>query len=119
VPEVRSDERGELFELIKLGAGGQVFFSITKPGIIRGNHYHTRKIERFCVIKGTAVIRLRRIGTREIKEYPVAPRVPQFVDIPIFHAHQIENTGNTDLFTLFWCNELFDQKDSDTYFEEV
>ena len=118
-PKINSDQRGDLFEILKLADGGQVFFSTTKPGIIRGNHYHTRKMERFCVIQGLACIRLRRIGTKEIIEYKLDAKKPMFVEIPIFHTHHIENTGESDLYTLFWCNELFDPADPDTYPEEV
>ena len=49
-----TDERGSFVETIKLNSGGQVSFSTTKPGITRGNHFHTRKAERFAVIKGKA-----------------------------------------------------------------
>ncbi|MEA3493429.1 MAG: NAD-dependent epimerase/dehydratase family protein [Candidatus Margulisiibacteriota bacterium] len=118
-PQVHSDQRGELFEILKLAQGGQVFFSKTKPGHIRGNHYHIRKAEKFCVIEGDAVIRMRRVGTKEIKEFKIKSGRPAFVDIPIFHTHHIENVGKNDLYTLFWCNELYDPNDKDTYPEEV
>ncbi|MFH1581647.1 MAG: hypothetical protein ABIC39_06180 [Pseudomonadota bacterium] len=118
-PEVKADKRGELFELIKSTQSGQIFFSTSRPGVIRGDHYHTRKIERFCVLKGNASIRLRRVGTEEIKEYKISGVKPAFVEIPAFHAHHIENTGNDDLFTLFWCNELYNPANPDTYPEEV
>ena len=54
------DDRGTFVETVKLHSGGQISFSITKPGITRGNHFHTRKAERFAVIKGKAIIELRR-----------------------------------------------------------
>ncbi len=118
-PEVHSDQRGWLAEVIKSHTSGQTFFSVTKPGITRGNHYHTRKIERFCVVQGEAVIRLRKIDTPEVVEYHVSGDAPGFVDMPIFHTHNITNTGATDLLTLFWTNELFDPVDPDTFFQEV
>ena len=79
----------------------------------------TKKIERFCVLKGKALIRLRRIGAKEIKEFEIDSNKPTFMEIPIFHTHNIENKGQDDLLTLFWCNELFDPADPDTFFEEV
>ena len=63
---MNTDDRGTFVETIKTGLGGQVSFSTTKPGITRGNHFHTRKIERFAVIKGKARIQLRRIGTDKV-----------------------------------------------------
>jgi UDP-2-acetamido-2,6-beta-L-arabino-hexul-4-ose reductase len=118
-PVIHSDARGSLFEIIRLTQGGQIFFSITKPGQTRGNHYHTKKIERFCVLQGQGVIRLRKLGTNDIIEYLISREQPSFVEIPVFHAHNIENTGHDDLLTLFWSNELFDPEDSDTFVEKV
>ena len=47
VPTLHSDERGWLFELIKQPSFGQIFVSIPKPGVVRGNHYHHSKVEKF------------------------------------------------------------------------
>ncbi|MEZ6058296.1 MAG: NAD-dependent epimerase/dehydratase family protein [Planctomycetaceae bacterium] len=116
---VRSDERGSLFEVIKLANAGQVFFSTTKPGVIRGNHFHRRKVEWFCVVKGEAVIRLRRIGGDAVQEFRVSGDQPEFISIPVFHTHHIENVGESELLTMFWCNEIFDAADADTWFEKV
>ena len=118
-PTVHADERGRLFEIIKLANGGQVFFSTTKPGVIRGNHYHTRKIEWFCVLQGEARIRLREINSQEIHEFEVCGDRPQFVSIPALYTHHIENTGSEDLLTMFWCNEIFDASNPDTIYEKV
>ncbi len=62
-----TDERGSFVETVKLNSGGQVSFSTTKPGITRGNHFHTRKAERFAVIKGKARIQLER--SERIRSY--------------------------------------------------
>jgi UDP-2-acetamido-2,6-beta-L-arabino-hexul-4-ose reductase len=118
-PQVHSDNRGELFEIIRLAGGGQVFFSTTKPGVIRGNHFHTRKIEWFCVLKGEAAIRLRRVGEQTVHEFRVSGSAPQFISIPALHTHQIENVGDEELLTMFWCNEIFVPEDADTYYEQV
>ena len=113
------DTRGFLFEIVKEDTGGQIFFSNTCPGVIRGNHFHTRKIERFCVVHGDAVIRLRKIGDEEIREFVVTGDNPVAIDIPIYHTHNIENIGKSDLLTLFWSNEIYNPESPDTYFEEI
>jgi UDP-2-acetamido-2,6-beta-L-arabino-hexul-4-ose reductase len=118
-PQVHTDERGSLFEIIRTMGGGQVFFSTTKPGVIRGEHFHTRKVEWFCVVQGEAIIRIRRIGTRDVEEFRVSGKSPQFISIPAFHTHHIENCGAEELMTMFWCSELFEKADPDTYFEKV
>jgi UDP-2-acetamido-2,6-beta-L-arabino-hexul-4-ose reductase len=114
-----SDERGSFVETMRLGLGGQVSFSTTLPGITRGNHFHTRKIERFVVIKGKARIQLRRIGTDHVIEYQLDGNEPSFVDMPVWYTHNITNVGDEELFTLFWINEFFDPDDPDTYYENV
>jgi len=113
------DERGNFVEIIKLETGGQVSFSTTKPAITRGNHFHTRKIERFSVIKGKALIQLRKIGTNEVFDYYLSGEEPAYVDMPIWYTHNIKNIGEEELYTMFWINEFYDSNDPDTYFEKV
>lgn len=114
-----ADPRGIFVETIKLGVGGQVSFSTTVPGITRGNHFHTRKIERFTVIKGSARIQLRKIGTTEILNFDLDGSEPAYVDMPIWYTHNITNTGNDELYTQFWINEWYNPEDGDTFFEKV
>lgn len=117
--KLNTDERGSFVETVKLNSGGQVSFSTTVPGITRGNHFHTRKAERFAVIKGKARIELRRIGTNKIYSFELDGKEPSFVDMPVWYTHNITNIGEEELYTIFWINEHFDANDPDTYFEKV
>ena len=114
-----ADSRGIFVETIKLGIGGQISFSTTIPGITRGNHYHTRKIERFTVIKGKARIQLRKIGTDEVLNFYLDGNEPSYVDMPIWFTHNITNIGSEELYTQFWINEWYDPEDGDTFFEQA
>ena len=114
-----TDSRGSFVEVIRLGIGGQVSFSTTVPGITRGNHFHTRKIERFAVIKGKALIQLRKIGTNEVLDFYLDGNEPAYVDMPIWYTHNIKNIGDEVLYTNFWINEAYNEEDADTYFENV
>ena len=114
-----TDLRGSFVEVIRLNVGGQVSFSTTIPGVTRGNHFHTRKIERFAVIKGKALIQLRQIGTDEVIDFELTGENPAYVDMPIWYTHNIKNIGNEELYTNFWINEFYDPQDPDTYFENV
>lgn len=114
-----TDPRGAFVEVIRLGIGGQCSFSTTVPGITRGNHYHTRKIERFAVIKGKALIQLRKINTDEVLNFCLDGAEPAYVDMPIWYTHNIKNIGEEDLYTIFWIDEPFNPEDADTYFETV
>jgi UDP-2-acetamido-2,6-beta-L-arabino-hexul-4-ose reductase len=113
------DNRGSFVEVLKSNSRGQFSFSTTKPGITRGNHFHTRKVERFAVIKGKARIDIRRIGKVEVQSFELDGSNPSFVDMPIWYTHNITNIGNEDLYTLFWISEFYDPDDSDTYYEVV
>lgn len=114
-----SDQRGDYVEVARAMSTGQSAFSTTKPGITRGNHFHTRKVERFAVIKGRASIKLRRYGKPEITEHILDGEQPAYVDMPVWYTHNITNIGDGELLTLFWINEFYDPADPDTYFEEV
>jgi UDP-2-acetamido-2,6-beta-L-arabino-hexul-4-ose reductase len=113
------DARGIFVEVIRLGTGGQVSFSTTAPGVTRGNHFHTRKIERFAVIRGKARIQLRQIGAEEVLDFYLDGDEPAYVDMPIWYTHNIKNIGQDELYTIFWINEFYDPDDADTYLSEV
>lgn len=117
--DLKTDDRGWLFELVKSESSGQIFVSKTKPGITRGNHYHDTKVEKFCVIKGRGLIKFRHVLGDEIIEYPVDDQEIKVVDIPPGLTHSIENTGEEEMITLFWANEIFDPGNPDTFFVEV
>lgn len=117
--DLKTDDRGWLFELVKSPKSGQIFVSRTKPGITRGNHYHDTKVEKFCVVQGEGIIRFRHLLGGEVIEYRVNDRQIQVVDIPPGYTHSIENTGAQDMITLFWANEIFDPGRPDTYFLKV
>ena len=114
-----TDDRGAFVEIMRAGSSGQTSYSTTVPGITRGNHYHTRKIERFAVISGKALIQIRKINSDQVFEYILDGAEPAYVDMPIWYTHNIKNIGNTELITLFWINEPYNPEDADTYFINV
>ena len=115
----KEDNRGYLAEVIKSPHFGQIFISKTYSNITRGNHWHTSKTEKFIVIQGKALIKLRKIDEDKFIEYVVDGDNLQVLDIPPGYTHSIENIGEDELITLFWSNEIFNPKKTDTYFLEV
>jgi len=113
--EQKCDARGALAEFIKSPHVGQIFISRTRPGITRGNHYHHTKAEKFMVIEGEAIIRLRHIRGGAVVEYRVRGEDFRVVDIPPGYTHSIENVGQGELITLFWSSEVLDPQRLDTY----
>lgn len=113
------DQRGSFTEFIKTPDRGQVSVNISKPGIIKGNHWHHSKNEKFLVVSGKGVIRFRKIDSDEVLEYFVSGDKMEVVDIPTGYIHNIENLGNLDMVTIMWVNEPFDSEKPDTYYLEV
>jgi UDP-2-acetamido-2,6-beta-L-arabino-hexul-4-ose reductase len=117
--EKKIDKRGELVEVFKFPEIGQVFYIITKPGVTRGNHYHKRKIEKFCVIEGFAELVIKNKNSGEIKKINLSGDSPTVVSIPPNHIHNIKNIGEIDMFLLVWVNEIFNPSEPDTYAENI
>jgi UDP-2-acetamido-2,6-beta-L-arabino-hexul-4-ose reductase len=117
--EIKADARGSLAEFIKSPHFGQVFLSRTRPGVTRGNHYHHSKTEKFLVLAGTGVIRMRPIEGDAVAEYRVCGEDYRVVDIPPGHTHSITNVGGDELVTLFWASEIFNPDRPDTYYLDV
>ncbi len=114
-----SDERGFFSEIVRAKTQGQFSYSITNSGFTRGNHFHTRKIERFSVIEGSALIELRKIGDNKIYSFVLSGESPSFVDMPVWYTHNIKNISDNPLTTLFWINEPYNEEDPDTFYENV
>ena len=87
------DERGSVTEIIRTLDRGQFSVNISKPGIMKGNHWHHSKNEKFVVVSGKAVIHLRRIDSDRIIEYHVSGDKIEAVDIPPGYTHNIINEG--------------------------
>ena len=117
--EVRRDPRGSLAEFLKTEHAGQIFVSRTRPGVTRGNHYHHTKTEKFLVVEGDGLIRMRQIDSDRVIEYPVAGSGYQVIDIPPGFTHSITNVGAGEMVTLFWSSEIFDPNRPDTYYASV
>lgn len=113
------DQRGSFTEFIKTPERGQVSVNISKPGIKKGNHWHKTKNEKFLVVSGKGVIRLRKIDSDIIIEHYVSGDQLEVVDIPVGYTHSIENLGDSDMVTIIWVNECFDQENPDTYYLEI
>ncbi|MEM0991292.1 MAG: NAD-dependent epimerase/dehydratase family protein [Pseudomonadota bacterium] len=114
-----TDPRGTLFEAVKGGSAGQVFASWSEPGVTRGEHFHLHKVERFLVLQGQATIRIRKVLTGAVWEYPVTGDSPQVVDMPTLHTHSLENTGDAPMLAVFWTHDIFDPGNPDTYADPV
>lgn len=117
--KMNTDERGSFTEFIKRPEHSQVSVNISKPHIVKGNHWHHSKNEKFLVVSGQGVIRFRKVDEEDVVEYFVSGEKLEVVDIPTGYTHNIENLGDIDMVTIMWANELFNKDKPDTFFLEV
>ncbi|WP_165249202.1 polysaccharide biosynthesis C-terminal domain-containing protein [Adlercreutzia sp. ZJ141] len=114
------DNRGSFTELIHTRDCGQVSVNISKPGVTKGQHWHSSKWELFIVVKGHGLIQERNINTGETAEFEVSGDKIEAVYMVPGWTHNITNLSDTeDLITVMTCNEVFDPEHPDTYYEEV
>ena len=118
--KMNCDERGSFTELLKTFGCGQFSVNISKPGVVKGQHWHNSKWEFFIVVSGRGLIRQRKIGTDEILEFPVCGERIEAVHMLPGYTHNLINLSQTEnLVTIMWANETFDPAKPDTYFEQV
>lgn len=118
--KMNCDNRGSFTELVHTVDCGQVSVNISKPGITKGQHWHNSKWEQFIVVHGHGLIQERNINTGKTVEFEVTgDKIESVYMIPGW-THNIINLSDTeDLVTVMTCNEIFDPKKPDTFFEPV
>ncbi|MCH5244888.1 MAG: NAD-dependent epimerase/dehydratase family protein [Muribaculaceae bacterium] len=114
------DARGSFTEIIKTVAAGQFSVNISRPGIVKGEHWHHSKNEKFVVVKGHGLIKLRNEYTDEVLNFEVCGERMQVVEMIPGYTHSIQNLSDSeDLITLIWCNEVYNPDKPDTYSDKV
>ena len=107
-------------ELLKTTNCGQFSVNISKPGIVKGQHWHNTKWELFIVVSGKALIKQRRIDSDEVLTFVVSDEKIEAVHMLPGYTHSITNLSDTqDLVTLMWANEVLDPNKPDTYYLSV
>jgi len=116
------DDRGQLTEILRddeiVENIKQVYFSISKPDSIRGNHYHKHKVEWFSVVEGTGKIVLES-EKGKVKEIILSGKTPSIVKINPKNSHAIQNIGAEDMYLVVVANEVFNPADTDTFYKEL
>lgn len=118
--DMNIDERGSFTEILKTESCGQFSVNISKPGIVKGEHWHNSKWEFFIVVSGHGLIQERKIGSDEIMEFEVTGDKIEAIHMLPGYTHNIINLSETEnLVTVMWANEQFDPNHPDTFFEKV
>lgn len=118
--KMNCDERGSFSELLRTSGCGQISVNVSKPGVVKGQHWHNSKWEFFAVVAGSGLIQQRKIGSEEIIECEVSGEKIEMVHMLPGYTHNIINLSDTeDLVTVMWANEIFNEDKPDTFREFV
>ena len=117
--KVHETPKSSFVELLKSNSFGQLSLNTIEPGAVRGNHWHHNKHEKFLVIQGEGIIRLRSLFSKDVSKLQVSGEHLEWIEIPSGMVHNIENVGNIPLVTIMWASEMFDPNRPDTYPEVV
>ncbi len=122
--DIKRDERGWFAEIVrtedldnKKKSFGQMYVTIANPGQIKGKHYHNRKTEWFCVIKGKGLLQLVDTESGEKQQIEMGENNMVAVQIPPRMWHAIANKGNKEMFLLAYIDESYNPDDPDTYYD--
>ena len=114
------DDRGSFTELVHTADCGQISVNISRPGIMKGQHWHNSKWELFIVVAGHGLIQERNIHTGETVEFEVTGDKIEAVHMIPGWTHNIINLSETEnLVTVMTCNEIFNPEKPDTFFDPV
>jgi len=120
----RHDNRGWLAEVLRREhlirhrrTFGQITVNKINSGIVKGNHFHTRKYEVFYVVSGKLYFHLKNIKTFEKKTFVLDNKYSILISPNISHA--VENRGREAGYFICYIDESFNPQDPDTFSEEV
>lgn len=125
--DIKRDERGWFAEIVRnedlndtSKPLGQLYVTTANPGQTKGKHYHTRKTEWFCVIKGQGLLTLIDKTTNERQEIEMGENNMIAVQIPPMVWHAIANRDkDNDMYLLAYIDESYNPNDPDTIREEL
>jgi UDP-2-acetamido-2,6-beta-L-arabino-hexul-4-ose reductase len=112
-----TDNRGSLVENTNIDIIKQskhFFISKSKSGVVRGNHYHTKKSEWFFVIQGKCKICVKDINTNKKEEKTIKAEDNIMIHIGPRKAHAFKNIGKKELILLAFVNVVLNHKHPDT-----
>lgn len=122
----KEDSRGFVAEIVRAEdmdnpnkKFGQIYITTARTGQTKGKHYHERKTEWFCVIKGQGILTLVDKKTKKKQIIDMGENNMVTVKIPPGIWHAIANTQKTDMYLIAYIDESFNSVDPDTIYEET
>lgn len=117
------EERGWLVELLKSNEiekpVRQLHITSINSGYVRGNHYHSKRMEWFFVIAGKAKLCLQDIKNKKKICFKLSERDPKVITIFPRIAHGVKNIGKETVYLVSAQSDIYNPKSPDAYRWEV
>lgn len=94
---------------------GDVYFVCGIKNGVRGNHYHDKTNEWFCLIKGSCVLILEDIDSKKRQRVTLTENFPQLVYVPSRIAHAFYSEYDNDFIVIAFTDTIFDSNDTIKY----
>jgi dTDP-4-dehydrorhamnose 3,5-epimerase-like enzyme len=115
----RVDSRGWLLKLLMrehiAGARefGEIYITAAHQGQVKGNHYHERAREWFCVIEGRATMALRVMATGEQAFVELNAERPEVIEVAPGVAHAFKNAHPALMMLLAYADDPYNAQQPD------
>lgn len=116
---LKKDHRGWLLKVLMLqdlggrNTFGEIYITAAAPGEVKGNHYHRRTTEWFCVIRGQGHLVLRPAAGGPQEELRLDEAHPRVVEVAPGIAHAIQNVGEGPMHLLAYADLPHDPAEPD------
>lgn len=121
--KIHSDERGWLVELLKSNElekpVKQIHIALIKPGCVRGNHYHSKRIEWFFLITGKVKLVFQDIKTKEKTSFQLSGKEPKVITFLPYVSHAVKNIGKKTAYFVSAQSDIYNPKQPDAFRFEI
>ncbi len=97
VKPVFEDERGAIFDLVDKGTIKHIGMLTSKPGSIRGSHYHKKAKQTTYIVSGKIELTLKDASRNDSKSKRIIMKAGDIVTIPSMVSHSVKAIEKTTL----------------------
>ncbi len=94
---------------------GEFYVTVAQPNQSKGGHFHPIANEWFTLLKGSCVLELIDIETKEYFSLELNENNPQTIFVPNRLAHNFKNNSASEFILLAYSDSLYDSKDTIIY----
>ena len=115
--KIHDDERGWFLEIAKASEMKfpikQVSTASIKTGKIRGNHYHKKKHDWFCVLGGDAEFFIGDPTGKKVKKIKILENKPVMVHVFPMMAHAVKNISKNTIYFIEVVSHEYNHRNPD------